>query len=269
MVLLSNRSENRALSTGGPRELGTAAASREAWGRGRGPGRGSGSVLRRRRRRRLLEVFSEAARGGASLARVRQPPRPLSLPGARQGSTSRGARAARQRRAGSGVLVASRGLRRPWRRGTAGERPTPLGPRPAAESLSPGRARGPHEPGAGAEVGRASPRVSAAPGGPQPGRPRLSVAGETEAAGRGGARPRSPGRPGGAPLAGRRGREGRPGEGFVPAEAAPFVCSGGRRRGLARPPGGAASRLGRGWHARGGGVGRAQRVLGSARWPDA
>ena len=33
--------------------------------------------------RRLPEVFSEAVRGGASLARVRRPQRPLSLPGAR------------------------------------------------------------------------------------------------------------------------------------------------------------------------------------------
>lgn len=63
------------------------------------------------------------------------------------------------------------------------------------------------------------------------------------------------------------GVRGGPGEGFVPAEAAAFVCSG--RRGLASRPGGATSRLGRGWHARGGGVGRAQRVSGSARWPDA
>lgn len=197
-------------------------------------------MLRRWRRRRLLEVFSEAARGGASLARVRQPPRPLSLPGARQGSTSRRARAARQRRAGSGVLVASRGLRRPWRRVPRNRRGAvdPSGAPTHGREPLPGPRAGAARAWRGRGSGEASPRVSAAPGGPQPGRPRLSVAGETEAAGRGGARPRSPGRPGGAPLAGRRGREGRPGEGFVPAEAAPFVCSGGRRRhGLARRPG--------------------------------
>jgi len=114
--------------------------------------------------------------------------------------------------------VASRGLRRPWRRVPRNRRGAadPSGAPTHGREPLPGPRVGAARAWRGRGSGEASPRVSAAPGVPQPGRLRFSVAGETEAAGRGGARPRSPGRPGGAPLAGRRGRAGGAGRGFRP-----------------------------------------------------